>query len=123
VREWFPELADRRLRQVTWPAIGEHQEFIRGQLQAGVTVTGRLRTVQAFALVLACSRHMFVRLVLTMDQASAVTALCWPGDNLMIHVAVEQWARSRARRQRSSQRPGAVAAPAGREADGPRGRE
>ena len=35
VRAWFPELADTRLRQVTWPAIEPHQEFIRGQLKAG----------------------------------------------------------------------------------------
>ena len=33
VREWFPELADTRLRQVTWPAIEPHHEFIREQLQ------------------------------------------------------------------------------------------
>src|ERR1035437_6966980 len=37
-REWFPELADSRLRQVTWPAIGEHRDYIAGQLEAGVTV-------------------------------------------------------------------------------------
>jgi hypothetical protein len=37
VREWFPELADTRLRQVTWPAIEPHHEFIREQLRAGVT--------------------------------------------------------------------------------------
>src|SRR5713101_8110799 len=35
VRAWFPELADTRLRQVTWPAIAEHHEFITGQLKAG----------------------------------------------------------------------------------------
>jgi hypothetical protein len=135
VREWFPQLADTRLRQVTWPAIGEHHEFICGQLQAGVTVstihqrlrdehglavsvaslrryvaanvaeetrrsqvrvlaphaavageqaqidygqlgrwtdpaTGRRHVVQAFVMVLACSRHMFVRPVLRMDQAA-----------------------------------------------------
>ena len=34
-REWFPELADTRLRQVTWPAIELYHEFIREQLQAG----------------------------------------------------------------------------------------
>jgi hypothetical protein len=28
VREWFPELADTRLRQVTWPAIEKHHEYI-----------------------------------------------------------------------------------------------
>jgi hypothetical protein len=135
VREWFPQLADMRLRQVTWPAIGEHHEFICRQLGAGVTVstiwqrlrderglavsvaslrryvaanvpeevrrsqvrvlnphpaeageqaqidygqlgrwtdpaTGRRHVVWAFVMVLACSRHMFVRPVLKMDQAA-----------------------------------------------------
>jgi transposase len=133
VREWFPELSDSRLRQVTWPAIGEHHEYIVEQLKAGVRmstihqrlrderglaasvasfrryvaacvpeearrsqvtvwnphpaeageqaqidygilgrwldpVTGKLRTVWAFVMVLACSRHMFVRPVVKMDQ-------------------------------------------------------
>jgi Mu transposase, C-terminal domain/Integrase core domain len=135
VRLWFPQLADTRLRQVTWPAIGEHHDYICEQLQAGVTVstihqrlrderglavsvaslrryvaanvaeetrrsqvrvlsvhaavpgeqaqidygqmgrwtdpaTGRRHVVQAFVMVLACSRHMFVRPVLKMDQAA-----------------------------------------------------
>ncbi len=35
---WFPELADARLRQVTWPEIEKHHGFITGQLKAGVTV-------------------------------------------------------------------------------------
>jgi transposase len=133
VREWFPELADTRLRQVTWPAIAEHHDYILAQVKAGVRmstiwqrlrdehglaasvasfrryvaanvpeearraqvvvwnprpaeageqaqidygqlgrwldpVTGKLRTVWAFVMVLACSRHMFVRPVLKMDQ-------------------------------------------------------
>jgi transposase len=133
VRGWFPQLADTRLRQVTWPAISEHHEYITGQMKAGVRmstihqrlrdehglavspasfrryvaanvpeetrraqvvvwnprpseageqaqidygqlgrwldpVTGKLRTVQAFVMVLACSRYMFVRPVLKMDQ-------------------------------------------------------
>jgi transposase len=133
VREWFPELADTRLRQVTWPAIAEHHDYILEQLKARVRmstihqrlrderglaasvasfrryvnanipeearrsqvtvwnprpaeageqaqidygqlgrwldpVTGKLRTVWAFVMVLACSRHMFVRPVLKMDQ-------------------------------------------------------
>ena len=133
VREWFPELADTRLRQVTWPAIGVHHDYIAEQLKAGVRmstihqrlrdehglaasvaslrryvaanvpeearrsqvtvwsprlaeageqaqidygqlgrwldpVTGKLRTVWAFVMVLACSRHMFVRPVLKIDQ-------------------------------------------------------
>src|ERR1022692_2361678 len=133
VREWFPELADTRLRQVTWPAIAVHHDYIVEQLKARVRmstihqrlrderglaasvasfrryvnahvpeearrsqvtvwnphpaeageqaqidygmlgrwldpVSGRLRTVWAFVMVLAYSRHMFVRPVLTMDQ-------------------------------------------------------
>ena len=133
IREWFPELADTRLRQVTWPAIGGHHDYIVGQMKAGVRMstihqrlrdehglaasvaslrryvaanvpeearrsqvtvwsprpaeageqaqidygqlgrwldplTGKLRTVWAFVMVLAYSRHMFVRPVLKMDQ-------------------------------------------------------
>jgi transposase len=132
-REWFPELADTRLRQVTWPAIGEHRDYIVAQLEARVTVatihqrladerglavsvaslrryvaanlpeevrraqvrvlslhpaepgeqaqidygllgrwadpvTGRVRAVWAFAMVLCSSRYLFVRPVITMDQ-------------------------------------------------------
>ena len=132
-REWFPELADTTLRQVTWPAIGEHRDYITGQLEAGVTVatihqrltgerglavsvaslrryvaanlpeevrrsqvrvlrlspaepgqeaqidygqmgrwtdprTGRRHTVNVFAMVLCCSRLLFVRPVVKMDQ-------------------------------------------------------
>ena len=133
VRGWFPQLADTRLRQVTWPAISGHHEYLSAQLKAGVRmstihqrlrdehglavsvqsfrryvaanvpeeirrgqvvvwnprpaeageqaqidygqlgrwldpVTGKLRTVWAFVMVLAYSRHMFVRPVLRMDQ-------------------------------------------------------
>jgi len=132
-RVWFPELADTRLRQVTWPVIAAHRDYIVEQLAAGVTVstihqrladerglavsvaslrryvaanlpeearrsqvtvlrlvpaepgaeaqidygqlgrwtdprTGRRHTVNAFAMVLCCSRHMFVRPVIRMDQ-------------------------------------------------------
>src|SRR6266851_7824773 len=35
-RTWFPELADARLRQVTWPAIAVHRDYIVEQLEAGV---------------------------------------------------------------------------------------
>ena len=36
VRGWFTQLADTRLRQVTWQAIGKHNEYISAQLKAGV---------------------------------------------------------------------------------------
>ena len=130
---WFPAVVDRGLRQVTWPEIAAHRDYISAQLAAGVTVspihqrlvdehglvasvasvrrwvggnlpeearraqvrvlrpgpvqpgseaqidygrlgvwtdpaTGRRHTVQAFVMVLACSRYMFVRPVLRMDQ-------------------------------------------------------
>ena len=133
VREWFPELADTRLRQVTWPAIAVHHEYVTGQLEAGVTMatvhqrlrdehglavsvasfrryvaanlpeetrrpqvrvlrphpaeagqeaqidygqlgrwldpaTGKKHVIWAFAMVLCCSRHMFVRPVIRLDQ-------------------------------------------------------
>jgi transposase len=132
-REWFPELADARLRQVTWPAIGVHRDYITEQLAAQVTMatihqrlrderglavsvaslrryvaanlpeearrsqvtvlrlvpaeagqeaqidygqlgrwtdprTGGRHVVNAFAMVLCCSRHLFVRPVIVMDQ-------------------------------------------------------
>ena len=37
VRDWFPELADTRLRQVTWPQIEAHRDYIVAQLELGVT--------------------------------------------------------------------------------------
>jgi len=37
VTRWFPQLADTRLRQVTWPEIAKHHEYITGQLKLGVT--------------------------------------------------------------------------------------
>jgi transposase len=129
---WFPELADARLRQITWPAIEQYRDYIARMLAAGVsqaTIHQRLRDEQglqaslaslkrwvaanlpeeihrgqvtvlgdagvagesaqidyghlgawvdprtgnrhrvwAFVMVLVCSRFMFVRLVLRMDQ-------------------------------------------------------
>jgi len=60
VRLWFPELADTRLRQVTWPAIEAHHEFITAQLAAGVTVATiwqRLRDEQGLAVSYASLRR------------------------------------------------------------------
>jgi transposase len=132
VREWFPELAETRLRQTTWPQIEARRDYIVAMLKAGVSkqpiwqrlrdehglvasvaslkryvaanlpeeglrarvtvlrddppageeaqidygylgswvdpVGGRRRRVWAFVMVLAVSRLMFVRPVLTIDQ-------------------------------------------------------
>jgi transposase len=35
---WFPELADTRLRQTSWPTIEPHRDYIPAQLKVGVTV-------------------------------------------------------------------------------------
>ena len=37
VRGWFPELVDTRLRQVTWPDIEVHRDYVVEQFKAGVT--------------------------------------------------------------------------------------
>jgi transposase len=63
----------RRARVTAWnphPAeAGEQAQIDYGQLGRWLDpASGKLRTVQAFVMVLACSRHMFVRPVLKMDQ-------------------------------------------------------
>jgi len=75
VGQAFP---DRRSRPVTvlrpGAPVGEAQ-IDYGYLGSWVDpVGGRLRRVQAFVIVLACSRHMFVRPVLSLDQSSWVAA-------------------------------------------------
>src|SRR5436190_22183816 len=37
VLTWFPQLVDTSLRQVTWPEIAGHHDYIVAQLKAGVT--------------------------------------------------------------------------------------
>ena len=56
VRGWFPQLADTRLRQVTWPAIAVHHDYITAQLKAGVrmsTIHQRLRDEHGLAVSVA----------------------------------------------------------------------
>ncbi|MBV9923042.1 MAG: hypothetical protein JOY78_19635 [Pseudonocardia sp.] len=36
--EWFPQLIDHRRRQVSWPNIEAHRDYIADQMGAGVTV-------------------------------------------------------------------------------------
>ena len=52
ISQWFPELFDTRLRQVTWPAIEEHRVYIMQQLKDGASVSAissRLTTDQGLA--------------------------------------------------------------------------
>jgi hypothetical protein len=37
VAGWFPELCDAGLRQVSWPVIEPHRDYIAGQLAVGVS--------------------------------------------------------------------------------------
>ncbi|MFB7293214.1 IS21 family transposase [Actinacidiphila glaucinigra] len=131
IKGWFPELADKRLRQVTWPEIDKHGDYIKSLLGTvtvstihqrlrddhGLTVsvsslrrwiaatlpaetkrsqvtvlrdevepgleaqidygflgqwidprTGKRHRIWAFVMVLPCSRHMFIRPVIHLDQ-------------------------------------------------------
>ncbi|MGW8501557.1 IS21 family transposase [Streptomyces sp. CLCI03] len=131
IRSWFPELASRRLNQITWPEIEHHRDYVKSLLEtttvttihqrlrdehklkaslssfrrwvhenlpdeaarSRVTVlrdevepgseaqidygflgqwinpgTGKRHRIWAFVMVLPCSRHMFVRPVIYMDQ-------------------------------------------------------
>ncbi|MFE4518270.1 IS21 family transposase, partial [Kitasatospora sp. NPDC056783] len=131
IKSWFPDLADRRLNQLTWPELDQHRDYIKSLLgtvtvttihqrlrdehklkasvsslrrwvhaslpdeaaRSRVTVlrdevepgseaqidygfmgqwtnpgTGKRHRVWAFVMVLPCSRHMFVRPVLHMNQ-------------------------------------------------------
>lgn len=72
----LPERAARREATVLRPDVppGEAQ-IDYGYLGSWIDpVGGRVRRVQAFVMVLACSRHMFVRPVLSMDSSSFVAA-------------------------------------------------
>src|SRR5712671_240373 len=59
-RVWFPELADTRLRQVTWPVIAGHHDYIVEQLKARVrmsTIHQRLRDERGLAASVASFRR------------------------------------------------------------------
>ena len=60
VREWFPGLADTRLRQVTWPTIAVHHDYIVEQVKARVrmsTIHQRLRDERGLAASVASFRR------------------------------------------------------------------
>ncbi|MQB02335.1 MAG: hypothetical protein GEU78_19270 [Actinobacteria bacterium] len=73
----FPDAADESRVTVLRPEVpaGEEAQIDYGFLGSWLDpVTQRVRRVWAFVMVLAASRHMFVRPVLRMDQASWVAA-------------------------------------------------
>jgi IstB-like ATP binding protein len=76
VREWFPELSDTRLRQVTWPAIAVHHEYIAGQLKAGVRMSmihQRLRDEHGLAASVAST--VMTTVVTVTDRSALASAL------------------------------------------------
>lgn len=73
----FPEHTDRARVTVLRPDVdpGEEAQIDYGFLGSWLDpLTERVRRVWAFVMVLACSRHMFVRPVLRMDAAAWVAA-------------------------------------------------
>jgi len=73
----FPDESLRDRVTVLRPdvAAGEEAQIDYGHLGSWLDpLTGRVRRVWAFVMVLACSRHMFVRPVLRLDSASWVAA-------------------------------------------------
>ena len=73
----FPDAAGASRVTVPRPEVpaGEEAQVDYGFLGSWQDpATGRVRRVWAFVMVLACSRHMFVRPVLVMDQAAWVAA-------------------------------------------------
>ena len=77
-REWFPELADTRLRQVTWPAIEVHRDYIVAQLAAGVTMATiyqRLRDERGLAASAASLRRYVAANLPEEARRSQVTVL------------------------------------------------
>jgi hypothetical protein len=94
VREWFPELSDARLRQVTWPAIAEHHDYIVAQLKAGVrmsTIHQRLSDERGLAASVPEEARRSQVVVWNPRQAE-------PGE-VALAGRVPSWARICARRQ------------------------
>jgi transposase len=73
----FPDRGDRARVRVPRPPVdpGEEAQIDYGLLGSWRNpVAGRVRRIWAFVMVLVCSRHMFVRPVITLDQAAWVAA-------------------------------------------------
>lgn len=64
IRSWFPAIADRRLRQITWGAIEPHREFMKELLGTVTmsTIHQRLRSTGAGAAEEPPQRPLHARL-------------------------------------------------------------
>ena len=81
-RDWFPGLADTRLRQVTWPAIAGHRDYIVEQLEAGVTMATihqRLRDERGLAVSVASLRRYVAANLPEEARRSQVRCCGWCG--------------------------------------------
>jgi len=78
VGRWFPELTDTRLRQITWPDIDKHAEYVKTQLAAGVTqatVWQRLRDEHGLTASIASFRRWVAATVPEETRRAQVTVL------------------------------------------------
>ena len=83
VREWFPQLSDTWLRQITWPEFEQHRDFIRAMLRAGVTkqtIWQRLRDEHGLTASVSVgstvpARHGDVIIVFIADEVFVSAAL------------------------------------------------
>ena len=78
VRGWFPEMADTRLRQTTWPEIDKHRGYIGAMLAAGVskaTIWQRLRDEHGLTASVASLKRYVAANLPDEGQRARVTVL------------------------------------------------
>src|SRR4051812_27141436 len=76
--QWFPQLADSSLRQVTWGSIEPHRDYIVAQLEAGVTkqtIWQRLHDEQGLAASVASVKRWIAANLPEQTLVSRVTVL------------------------------------------------
>ncbi len=77
IKEWFPRAADRRLRQVTWPEIDKHLEYIKPLLGTVTvsTIHQRLRDERKLHVSLSAFRRWVHATLPDEVSSSKVTVL------------------------------------------------
>ncbi|QCX82808.1 Integrase core domain protein (plasmid) [Streptomyces sp. YIM 121038] len=77
IKSWFPELADRRLRQITWPDIDAHRDYIKNLLGtvSVSTIHQRLRDEHKLQASLSSFRRWVHATLPDEVNASQVTVL------------------------------------------------
>ena len=79
---WFPGLVDARLRQVTWPQVGAHRDYVARMLGSGVskaTIHQRLRDEQGLTASLASFKRWVAANLPEEVHRDRVTVLGDPG--------------------------------------------